>query len=403
MKFPALLLFPLAWAVVAPAQNQREPEIPLQLAGEAEAVAAQDTQFNRALEPSLKEAARSTVRIWSGRRKLAYGTVVGTGTTILTKWSQIANQRDRLVVDPGDGSARTVIIKGVYEDEDLAVLELDSGNPLVPVKWAMDVPTIGSFIAAPQPDGRAAGFGVISVNERNLRFTDKAFLGIEADITYTGNGVRVGKVEADSGAFKAGLRTGHVLLKFEDRIVSGVLELRNAMNGLKPGMRINVLAMTPGGEKTFEVLLGSGKEMQQFPGDRLAVMERMGGPVSAVRDGFPNAVQTDMRLAPDEMGGPVVDLQGRVLGITLARADRTRSFFMPATDIIAMLGRQAKGPDLAKTRVEEAPPLAMRMPRDRNTPKPPRLSRGRALRHFEEMESLMDHLEDEMSALEMGR
>ena len=113
------------------------------------------------------------MRVWSGSRRLAYGTVVGDGSRILTKWSEIARARGELRVDAGEES-RDVKLAGVYEDEDLVLLEI-AGNPLTPVKWSFETPKLGGFLAAPQPDGRLAAFGVVSVLARNLEETDLAY------------------------------------------------------------------------------------------------------------------------------------------------------------------------------------------------------------------------------------
>lgn len=383
-----------------------DAEIPLQSEEEAKAIAEQTNQFNGALISSLAESSRSTVRIWANDRKLAYGTVIGDGSRILTKWSQVARFRGNLIADPGYGPGRHVVIDSVYEDEDLAVLKLAVGAPLTPIKWSDAEPARGAFVIATQPGEKPAGFGVVSVPVRNLRETDQAFLGVTGDISYSGKGVRIEGVEKGSGAAQAGMKRGYVILKVGDRLISGVLELRNVMTGIAPGSRVQILAMTPDGEKTFDVLLGNREEFPGVPQARLSAMERMGGPVSAVRGGFPRAVQTDMRLAPDQMGGPVVDLEGRVIGVMLARADRTRSFYMPANDVVAMLAKPGVSADLAKVRVEEnAREIAMAEQENRGSPlkRPPSVSRKRLRQHFEEMEELMSYMDEEMRSLARER
>ena len=95
-------------------------------------------------------------------------------------------------------------VSGVYEDEDLAVLET-TGTALTPVKWSQESPQLGAFLAAPQPDGRPAAFGVVSVLERNLRDTDQAYLGVVGALDFDGPGVKIQEVAPESGAAAAGL------------------------------------------------------------------------------------------------------------------------------------------------------------------------------------------------------
>lgn len=57
-----------------------------------------------------------------------------------------------------------------------------------------------------------------------------------------------------------------------------------------------------------------------------------------------------MVLNPEECGGPVLDLQGQVVGITAARAGRIRSYVIPAETIVAMLQRKPVEESLAKVK-----------------------------------------------------
>lgn len=375
-----------------------QDDIPLLRPEERQAVDAQTDEFNESLKPALTDAAKSTVRVWSGKRRLAYGTVIGDGRRILTKWSEVARANGNLRVEAAGGVVLAAKISGVYQDEDLAVLET-TGQTLTPVKWSPDLPRLGGFLAAPQPDGRPAAFGVVSVPERNLRDTDQAFLGVSGAPGFDGPGVRIDKVEPGSGAAAAGLKPGDVILKVGERTISGLLELKNSLVGTSPGSKVTLLARTASGEKTFEVVLGNRPELPNFLGDRLQQMERMGGPISQVRDSFTRVIQTDMRPRPNQIGGPVVDLKGRVVGITMARADRTRSFVMPAAAVEELLKKEPQDPALAQVRQPDA---TAGMPVRRIAPQ----GRGQAVnpermrRHLAEMERLMDFMREEMQGIE---
>ncbi len=377
-----------------------QEDIPLLLPEERQAVMRQDRAFSEAITPALGIAAKSTVRIWAGSRRLAYGTVVGDGTRILSKWSEIARASGDLRIDVGDGEARPVKLAGVYESEDLVLLDVE-GVALTPVSWATEEPKLGSFLAAPQPDGRLAAFGVVSVLERNLRATDSAYIGIVAAKGYSGDGVKIDKVDPKSGAAKAGLVSGNVILKVGDRSISGLLELRNALTSVTPGQKVSLWVEAGGREKRLEVALGNHPGKSEFFGARLQQMERMGGPISQIRDSFSSVIQSDMRLLPNQVGGPVVDLKGRVVGITMARADRTRSFIMPGADVEELLKQDPANPALAQVRDDgdEAKPLPAhggKAPRGRSQP----ASEERMRRHLTDMQRLMEYMQEEMEALE---
>ncbi len=322
---------------------------------------------------------------------------------MLTKWSEIARGKGNLRIDGDGGITRAVKLAGVYQDEDLVVLDVE-GDPLTPVKWSYEAPKLGSFLAAPQPDGRLAAFGVVSVLERNLRDTDLAYLGIMGAKGYTGKGVKIDHVEPGTGAEKAGLAPGNVILKVGDRPLTGLLALKNALTGVAPGEKVKLLVEMNGREKTVEVALGNRPEMREYFGARLQQMERMGGPISQVRDSFTHVIQTDMRVAPNQVGGPVVDLKGRVLGITMARADRTRSFVMPAAAVENLLKQESANPALAQVRQDEEerpmPAVGRRVPRDRSGGSPPPLTQERLRRHLSDMQRLMEFMQEEMDSLE---
>lgn len=389
----------LTIALILPNALVAQDDIPLIMPEERQAADAQAAQLSEAITPALATVAKSTVRVWAGNRRVAYGTVVGDGTKILSKWSEVARGSGILRVDVAGTEYRPVKMTGVYQDEDLVVLEVE-GSPLTPVSWATDVPKLGSFLAAPQPDGRLAAFGVVSVLERNLKTTDLAYLGVIGDRDFRGPGVKITDVARDSGALAAGLRPENVILKVGERTISGLLELQNALTGVAPGTTISLLVDSGGKTQSVQVLLGNRPKFSQFSGDRLLQMERMGGAISQVRDSFTHVIQSDMRPKVNQIGGPVVDLQGHAVGITVARADRTRSFVMPAAAVVNLLKKNAENPALVKVRTaEEEAPSAARggmAPRGRAMPG----GEERMRRHLTDMQRLMNHLREEMDGIE---
>ncbi len=404
MKTYRLFLAAVCFPMSLSAQN----DIPLLRPEERRVVDQQAAEFNEAIAPVLARAAQSTVRIWTGTRRLAYGTVVEDGSKILTKWSEISRAYQDLTVEAAGQELREVAVVGVYADEDLALLEITGGEPLVPVEWSFEVPELGKFLTAPQPDGRPAAFGVVSVLERNLRKSDQAFLGIEAERRYAGPGVKVRVVTPDTGASSAGIQPGDVIREVEGRSISGLLELQNVLRGVSPGATVRILADSNGREKTYEVTLGNleDRAIPHFSGQRLRQMERMGGAISNVRDSFSRVVQTDMRPKPNQVGGPVVDLQGRVLGVTMARADRTRSFIMPSLAVTELLKQDATDPVDALAEAEAEAPDQPRLALRENSggaPPPSRSTPGgdeRRRRHLSDMERLMGRINEEIDALE---
>jgi len=378
-----------------------QDEIPLLRPEERAVVDAQSEALNATLKTKLATAAQSTMRVWSGKKRLAYGTVIGDGRQVLTKWSEVANAASALVVDGPNREAHDAKLIGVYEEEDLAILEIN-GFALKPIAWSNEKPALGAFLVAPQPDGRPAAFGVVSVLERNLRETDLAFLGIGSDLQHKGPGVRISEVQPNTGAAAAGLKEGDIVLMVKERPISGLMELKSALTGTQPGETVPLRVRTNDGEKTIGVTLSKRPELPKIYNPRLEQMERMGGKISRVRDSFTQVLQSDMRPSPDQIGGPVVDLEGRVIGITVARADRTRSFIMPSAAVMKMLANTPKDPSIAKVREQEKQVIA-RAPKSDAPQLPKAPSPKRMREHLSEMERLMEFMREEMRSLEPER
>lgn len=385
-----------------PSLAYAQDEIPLLRPEERAAADAQSEALNNTLKTKITTAAQSTVRVWAGQKRLAYGTVIGDGRKLLTKWSEIANHANTLVVDGPNREAHDAKITGVYEEEDLAIVEIN-GDALKPIAWADAKPPLGAFVIAPQPDGKPASFGVVSVLERNLRETDLAFLGIVSDIEHKGQGVKVREVQPNTGAAAAGIKTGDIMTEVNGRPISGLMELKSALTGTQPGETVPVRVLIDGkNEKTLNVTLSKRPELPKIYNPRLEQMERMGGKISRVRDSFTRVLQSDMRPEPNQIGGPVVDLEGRAIGITVARADRTRSFIMPSAAVMEMLAKPPKDPSVAKVREPEKKVIARAQASDApQLPKAPSPQRMRE--HLSEMERLMEFMREEMRALEPER
>ncbi len=398
-------------STLAMAQRDEE-EVPLMRPDERKTVDAQSAAFNKALEPILSDAAKSTVVVWGKDRKvraLAYGTVVGNGTRILSKWSEIEPFADLLYVTSGDGMEAKVGVVGVFTDEDLVLLEVkDPGqvkDKLVPADFLISPLPLGRFLTAPQPSGKPAAFGVVSVLDRNLRETDQAHLGVMADAEYRGDGVRIANVQPEYGAAEAGLRSGDVILKVDDRSISGLQELKNALTNKQPGDRVKILIESAGKERSVDVKLSNRPLLGQFSGGQLNQMEIMGGPVNRVRTGFSHVVQSDMQIRSNRVGGPVVDLQGRIVGITMARADRTRTYIMGSVAVLDLL--KSKYDTVAEARQKGETmrdQLAMQeremMPRmhPQGQGKPQTLERRK--RHLSDLDRLARRAMEELEALE---
>ena len=73
---------------------------------------------------------------------------------------------------------------------------------------------------------------------------------------------------------------------------------------------------------------------------------QMSGPVSKRKDNFPMIFQHDLPLPKEAMGGPVFDLNGKCLGINIARVDRVTVFSLPSKIVRERLDDFLSGLDI---------------------------------------------------------
>jgi S1-C subfamily serine protease len=397
----ALALFLVLFSLLPAAAMDDEP--PLLRPEDRITLDRQAEELAGAASQVTSKAARSVVWVWRGRRQVALGTVIGDGTKVLTKWSEVAGRRGPLSCVTADGTTMLATLSGGYPEDDVAILDLQGGK-LPAIHWsAAASPEPGSFLLAAMPDGNAAAIGVVSVAPRSLRETDQAFLGVLLDPRYEGPGVKVERLVEDSGAVTAGLEPGDIILKVGNRRLSGLFELRTALTGLKPGDTAKLWVSRAGKEREVAVKLGRRPRFPQIPAARLEAMERMAGEhgISRVGDGFPVVLQSDMKIWPELCGGPALDLDGHVAGIVIARGTRTRSFIIPTSRIMEILKQKPVIPPVPGSiaRNQPAPPpRAKPVPLPGFRPRPPR--RQIQPERINELERFMREFRRELDALE---
>ena len=339
-----------------------------------------------ALVPSVKSASAGTVEVRVWRKRVSYGTIVGP-ETVLTKWSEVSRDLRSLSCRTGAGEWLPAVVSGVYPDADLAVIKV-AGLEVDPVVFAGEKDLRpGSFLCLTRPDGEAAGMGVVSVMPRSLRSSDRAFLGVAMDLEFKGPGVLVRRVELGTGAERSGLMASDIILEVTGKKVNGSFELSTLLQRLDPGQKVKIRFARGEEEREIEVELGGRPRAPRIPYSRMEQMNNMGGHrYSEVRDGFSSVVQSDMQIAPEDCGAPVVDLEGRVVGLAIARAGRIKTFIIPSSAIKKLLASKPAPPEVQLGDAGKMSPPEVR------TPEADPFEAMR--RRLEEMKRLMEEIEE---------
>ena len=92
-------------------------------------------------------------------------------------------------------------------------------------------------------------------------------------------------------------------------------------------------------EVTADVRLAVRGEMFN---EHLSRNDEMSGNFSPRRSGFPRVMQHDILSSRTEQGGPLLDLDGRCVGMNIARANRAESFAIPVEDLQELAARLMK-------------------------------------------------------------
>ena len=296
-------------------------------------------QVLAAFKEVVAPAARATVRVLSGQKDAALGAVVEADGYILTKASEIAGD---LSVKFGDGKSFPAQVVGVDARTDLALLKINA-RALPVIQWADAGAEVGSLLASVSPGEEPVAVGVVSVAARAVRPRDlpgstpapnSGFLGVALDEAE--GGARILQVTPDSAAEKAGLKVDDVVILIQDTPIIDSETMINTIQHHKPGEEVTIHFKRAGKDLSLKAILG--KRPPSDPRlERRDFQNRMGSELSNKRGGFPEVLQHDTVLKPADCGGPVVGLDGRAVGINIARAGRVESYAIPAALVRKLL------------------------------------------------------------------
>jgi len=286
-----------------------------------------------AFRDAVRAPAQSTARILCDDRRAALGTVVAADGLILTKASELTG---KIVCHLFDGRRLEAKIVGVNDDSDLALLKIDADG-LPAAGWSeADPPPVGSWLATPGLETVPISIGVASVAPRLIERRMPA-LGVIIEEGDKGPVVR--EVLPRSGAAKAGLKPNDVITQLDGKQVKSRHGLIQAIRGHRPGDTVRLQLLRGGQPLTADVGLLDLTEIAN--GEMF--QEEIGGRLSKRRTGFPSVLQHDTVLQPNQCGGPLVDLDGKVVGINIARASRVASYALPVSAVKPVLEKLRAG------------------------------------------------------------
>jgi serine protease Do len=289
-------------------------------------------------EPQREVIQKSSAVIYDGRKEIAYGTVISAEGHILTKASEVE----------GVGKIDVRIDKESYKDAkilmtdprwDVALLKVEATG-LTPVVFAPDskLPR-GTWVVVNGVTSRTKRrvmAGIISADAREIPPEGGAVLGVT--LKETKKGLAVEEVSKDSGAEKAGMKKGDILTAIADKPVKEIEALGKMLSEMKSGTDVKVTLLREGKKTELDVKLSARGDLFR----EVSRNDQMSGDFSNRRSGFPRVIQHDILGASLTMGGPVLDLEGRAVGMNIARANRAETFAIPVEELRELAGGMVK-------------------------------------------------------------
>lgn len=336
---PALALFALSLNTTAPVAHAQKGKGK----GGSDVVSKTASTFLTAFKEPVSKASLSTFRVQCNGKDVALGVAVSADGFILTKFSDLEGN---ITVKMRDGTAKEAKLVGVHEPHDLAMLKIEAEN-LTIISWKDSKGAVpGNWIASPGPAGEALTAGVVSVATRDIPnakiappapVANSGYLGI--GLADEGPGATISEVMPNSAAAKAGLKKDDVVIAVAGNATPDAETLIRTVQKFKAGETITLSVRRGEAEMDLKATLGK----RPAGANRGDIQNNMGSKLSKRKTGFPVILQHDAILLPEDCGGPVVDLDGNVIGLNICRWGRVESYVVPAEAIRPVLNDLISG------------------------------------------------------------
>jgi S1-C subfamily serine protease len=291
------------------------------------------------------------VRVFNGS-KMVLGTVVSKDGLVVAKNSEFSTVKPGLirVMGPGMRIARArVVARDIPHD----LIILDLGREVDPgYEWGTSKGlTHGTWlvaVVADSPPRVGVRGGVLSATTRGIKKAGGVIgviLGGRDGKSF--GGVQVTEVAKGGPAEKAGVKKNDVIFAIDGKEVSVRSKMIEIVKSNDPGTTITVSLKR--GEKKMDIEITLGYRNLVFA-ELKSRNDRMSGTVSVRRTGFERIIQHEISLAKSDMGGPLFDLEGKLVGINIAKSNRVEFFAIPVEDIRQVL--EDKADEIAKAREE---------------------------------------------------
>jgi serine protease Do len=310
--------------------------------GEAKSIQKSSPKVLNAFHDVVARPSVSTVRVKCDGKDACLGTIVTADGYVLTKFTEL---KGKIVCVLKDGRELEATVVGAHDKFDLAMLKI-AASDLKPIEWEPSkAAPVGNWVASVGNGESPVAIGVVSVASRNINTKGAApspsptsgYLGVALDMEAPG--VKVQEVLPDTGASKSGLKKGDLVLSVNGEKMENAEAFIAAMQRLKAGDVVTLKVHRDDKDVELKATLGK-RPANNSRGD---FQNSLGGELSNRRTGFPTILQHDTVLKPTDCGGPLVDLDGKAIGVNVARAGRTETYAIPSEALLPILADLRNG------------------------------------------------------------
>lgn len=272
-------------------------------------------------------------------RKLATGTVLNE-RQVATKLSEVISRTD-LRCRFASGLEIVATLKMSDRGRDLAILELAHPYPYgdkirATISTLTPESYVGQIILAVVNSIDSPQAGLISRVGHDEESVPARF---GAEMSFESGKVRIVAVTPNGSAVLAGLMAGDTVLSIDAKVISSLQDVADILETTQPGdwLRIEFQRGSAATSATVPA------QLQYEPGtvyEKTEFLDGRAGRVSLRRSGFKGLLQYDVALQPEDCGGPLLDLEGRLIGINIARRARESTLAIPIADVLALANGQ---------------------------------------------------------------
>ena len=274
----------------------------------------------------VSEATRcSIVKLNVNGATVALATVVDTNGLALTKASEL--KKGKLTGWLATEKEVDAELLSTDDEEDLALVRVHAVG-LRPIQWAAGDVAIGQWAITPGIAATPQAVGIVSVLPHRVH-PARAYIGVEFD--HFGSTPKIKDVLPGLGAEQVGLKSNDVILAVNAVAMTNIDQDVKALREFREGQNVKLRVQRRKTQFTVEVRMMVPRA-GQLDGDPEAQrrLGRLEGEVSRRSQGFEQAIEHDTVLQPWLCGGPLVDLDGKAIGINIARASRVSTYALPA-------------------------------------------------------------------------